>query len=105
MSAPLAESATECGCTVSWMVAAHGGPIRHDGWWCAARGNTVVERHTTVTMAEAKRLALEWLEEECMAQATRAIAAAQRVKARRVALDAPGQTVVRSTANEEDMAP
>lgn len=79
MSAHLAaESVSEGGCTASW--SAMGGA----GWWCASRGLTVVERHTAATVAEVKRLALEWLEEECRAQAVRAIAAATRVKALRV---------------------
>lgn len=80
MSAPgVAESVTEGGCTASWAEVGDG------GWWCASRGLTVVERNLTHTVAEAKRLALEWLEEELRGQATRAIAAAQRVKAQRVA--------------------
>ena len=82
MSAPLAESVTEGGCTVSW---AEFPDAKKRAWWCASRGLTVVERHPAQSVAEAKRLALEWLEEELRDQATRAIAAAQRVKARRVA--------------------
>lgn len=58
-----------------------------------------------MTVAEARRLALAWLEDECRAASVAALAAAKRVKALRETRDWPGQTVVRSTANEEDMAP
>lgn len=87
MSAPVAESVTEGGCTVSWAqtntnTTENLAPER--GWWCASRGLTVVERRLAQSVAEAKRQALEWLEDELRGQAVRAIAAAQRVKARRV---------------------
>lgn len=54
------------------------------GVWRAWRHSRLLESHRLSTPALARRAALEWLEEAVREDATRHIAAAKRIKARRL---------------------